>query len=467
MPRSDFSVKLGLSDDQLVSCTSCGLCLPHCPTYRVTGEEYASPRGRLALMSAVNKSRLASQSFVEHMELCVLCLGCETACPAGVPFGQLMEQTREAVAEAAGVSIWRRLGLRLLGRRRLLRFGFVLLGLAQRLGLVRLAQRCGIARGVRLPRIPLWQRSLRRGAAAGAPADAGALPSETVWLFTGCVMDATMRHIHQATRTVLEAAGAKVVPAPSAASCCGALHRHSGRVSQAKKLAARTVLAFTMSAPGGTAPILVNSAGCGAALKDYAALLGTAEAVEFSARVQDVHEWLAGVQACASEQAVGLVPSDQPAALVPSDQAEALVPSDQPAAPVPSDQPTPETRKPKIAVLDPCHLRHAQGAHLSVREVLRPHAEIIELDDEGLCCGAGGAYSLMHPETAAQIGQRKQQAILRSGADTVVVANPGCLLHLEADLRAQGIRICHPLELLAELLAELRHFGAGHPIMKS
>lgn len=428
MPRSDFPIKLKLDEDLLVSCTSCGLCLPHCPTYRVTGEEYASPRGRLALMSAVNKSQQASQSFVEHMELCVLCLGCETACPAGVPFGQLMEQTREAVAETSrrnsGLGLWRRLGLRLLGRRRLLRFGFVLLGLAQRLGLVRLAQRCGIARGVRLPGIPLWQRPLRsRGGASSAAGD-------TVWLYTGCVMDATMRHIHQATRAVLEAAGAKVAFAPAAASCCGALHRHSGQVSQAKKLAGRT-----MAALGGTAPILVNSAGCGAALKDYAKLLGTPQAEAFSARVQDVHEWLAGVQAAAPKLAE------------PAEPAVPAVP-DQPAVPAEPCQPIPETRKPKVAVLDPCHLRHAQGVHLSVREVLRAHAEIIELDDEGLCCGAGGAYSLMHPKTAAEISQRKQQAILRSGAEIVVAANPGCLLHLEGDLRARGIRICHPLELL-------------------
>ena len=423
-----FELNLGLDDQHLNSCIDCGMCLPHCPTYRVTSEEYASPRGRLSLMSAVNQTGVASQSFVEHMELCVLCLGCETACPAGVPFGDLMEQTREALvgaqpqrAKAAGTKLvqlklklaglGQRLALGLLAYPRLLRLSFVVLGVAQRLGLVWLAQRLGLAGKARLPKIPLRQRPLR-------PTPAAASSAEPVWLFTGCVMDATMRATHLAAQTVIEAAGGQVMFPGSGAACCGALQRHAGRRAPAEKLAARTIAAMP-----GTAPILVDSAGCGAALKDYGRLLNTQAARDFSARVLDIHEWLAARQ-----------PSSEP-----------------------SSGPDPASVPPtKVAILDPCHLRHAQQAHESVRQTLQPalaahDMELVELDDQGLCCGAGGAYSLAHPEIAAAIGQRKQQAIERSGAQVVVAANPGCLLHLQADLRKQGIRCCHPVELLTEL----------------
>ena len=443
-----FELNLGLDEQHLNSCIDCGMCLPHCPTYRVTSEEYASPRGRLSLMSAVNQTGMASQSFVEHMELCVLCLGCETACPAGVPFGDLMEQTREALvtaqperAKAAGTKfvqlklrltgLGQRLALGLLAHPRLLRLCFVVLGIAQRLGLVWVAQRLGIAAKARLAKIPLRQRPLR-------PTPAAASSAEPVWLFTGCVMDAAMRATHLAAQTVIEAAGGQVTFPGSGAACCGALQRHAGRRAQAEKLAARTIAAMP-----GTAPILVDSAGCGAALKDYGRLLNTQAAQDFSVRVLDIHEWLATRQpSSGSSTSFGSDPSsdsrpDSPA--VPSTgSASASVP------------PT------KVAILDPCHLRHAQQAHESVRQTLQPalaahDMELVELDDQGLCCGAGGAYSLAYPEIAAAIGQRKQQAIERSGAQVVVAANPGCLLHLQADLRKRGVRCCHPVELLAEL----------------
>ena len=427
-----FELNLGLDDQHLNSCIDCGMCLPHCPTYRVTSEEYASPRGRLSLMSAVNQTGVASQSFVEHMELCVLCLGCETACPAGVPFGDLMEQTREALvgaqperARAAGTKLaqaklklaglGQRLALGLLAHPRLLRLCFVVLGVAQRLGLVWVAQRLGIAGKARWEKIPLRQKPLR-------PTPMAASSAEPVWLFTGCVMDAAMRATHLAAQTVIEAAGGQVIFPGSGAACCGALQRHAGQRAQAEKLAARTIAAMP-----GTAPILVDSAGCGAALKDYGQLLNTQAARDFSARVLDIHEWLATRQ-----------------------------PSSGPAPNSGRHSKTTSTTPTKVAILDPCHLRHAQQAHESVRQTLQPalaahDMELVELDDQGLCCGAGGAYSLAHPEIAAAIGQRKQQAIERSGAQVVVAANPGCLLHLQADLRKRGVRCCHPVELLAEL----------------
>jgi len=528
MPKADhsaaagesptFAIDLKLDDTQLASCIACGLCLPHCPTYRVTNEEYASPRGRLALMSAVNQSASASQSFVEHMEMCVLCLGCETACPAGVPFGQLMEQTREALVDikrqgqrrkepagrkgkgrrrgAVQAGRWQRWSFRLLAHPRLLRLSFVLLGVAQRLGIVRLAQRIGIASHVKLPKIPLWQRSLKRAKSAHAgdretghgqvvhgdtreqtvqgqearweaaseeretASEETALTAETVWLFTGCVMDAMMRHVHLAAQTAVEAVGGQVVLPGAGASCCGALHRHAGLRSQAEKLAFRT-----MSAMPGSAPILVDSAGCGAALKDYGSLLATQEAEAFSARVQDIHEWLA--TKLADGQAGNLGGNGQGGAgRAGSQEAAGQDGSGQESAGQGgAGRGKTEKNSTKVAVLDPCHLRHAQKTHQSVRQVLQtsqtllPHIELVELDDEGLCCGAGGAYSLTHPETAAAIGQRKQEAILRSGAQVVVAANPGCLLHLQEDLQSHKIRICHPIELLSEKVAGRTYAG--------
>ena len=229
----------------------------------------------------------------------------------------------------------------------------------------------------------------------------------TVWLFTGCIMDAAMRDVHHASQKVIEAAGAKVGFPNGQANCCGSLHRHAGLAKDSIKLAHRTMAAFP-----GAAPILVNSAGCGAVLKDYGNILQTEEAHKFSSRVKDIHEWLA-------EQQV-----ESPSV----------------------------TAKPRVAILDPCHLRHAQGAHNSVREALQPFAEIAELDDQGMCCGAGGAYSFTHPEVAIAIRSRKIEAIQRSGASQVAAANPGCILHLREPLQTLGISIVHPVEIINDHL---------------
>lgn len=443
---------LGLDPEQLASCTACGMCLPHCPTYRVTGEEAASPRGRLALMSAVQKSGVAEPSFAAHMELCVLCRGCETACPAGVPFGHLMEQTREALSEQSvktkpsrrprkffqrkignkrqrerprsSSPLWLRFGYKLLPHRRLLRSAVAMGAAAQHLRLV--------PKKLNLPAIPLRQGKLRPSgnpsrsspsstignsnagesnpSRSNTSSDSSGIGSDmgTVWLFTGCIMDAAMRDVHLASQRVLEATGTKVGFPGNKANCCGSLHRHAGLAKDAAKLARRTMQAFP-----GNAPILVNSAGCGAVLKDYGNILQTAEARHFSTRIKDIHEWLA-------EQLIKLSPIA-----------------------------TEASPKPKVAILDPCHLRHAQGIHNSVREALQPCAEIIELDDQGMCCGAGGAYSLTHPEIATAIRTRKIEAIQRSGATQIAAANPGCILHLQNPLQALGITITHPAKIIA------------------
>ncbi len=385
-------MKLDLVDDELATCVSCGLCLPHCPTYRVTGDEALSPRGRIAAMRQVHWNDLAADdAFVHSIETCVVCRGCETACPSGVPFGHLMEATRETLAreQPTFVPRWQRLGLRSLEHHRLLLAGSKVVGVAQRAGLVPTTA----ARRLGLPaKVPVRQAPMR-----GSGADA--------WLFTGCVMDAWLRPVHRAVQRVMEPAGAGVrLPGPKA-SCCGALHGHAGLGADARRLAGRTMSAFP-----GNAPIVVDSAGCGAQMKDYGRILGTAEARAFSARVGDVHEWLA----------------------------ERL------------DRLPPPRRqiKGRVAIQDPCHLRHVQRAHEPVRAVLAPYADVVELDDEGLCCGAGGAYASVQPELAGAIRERKRAAIERSGATIVASANPGCALHLASVLQPLGIDVVHPIELV-------------------
>lgn len=378
-------MKLHLDDDALATCVGCGLCLPHCPTFRVTGEEALSPRGRIAAMRGVHfNGDEVSDDFVRFMETCVQCRGCEPACPSGVQFGQLMEGTRHTLAEQKRMTPWwQRLGFKVLGHHRLLLAGSTLLALGQRLHLV--PKRAG------LPRLPL-----RRGT---PPAATGT----DAWLFTGCVMDAWQRQTHRNTATVLAAAGVSCRQPTVGGDCCGALHTHAGLTDEAKRLAERV-----MRSMPGDAPIVVNSAGCGAALKDYAHLLDTDAARAFSARVRDVNEFVAPL--------VDRLPVRR--------------------------------RLGTVTVQDPCHLRHVQRAHLPVRTVLGAVADVVELDDEGLCCGAGGAYSALQPELAAQIRERKLAAIERAGANAVASANPGCAYHLAA----AGVNVKHPMDLVAEAL---------------
>lgn len=383
-------MRLSLSDDELSTCVGCGLCLPHCPTFRVTGEEARSPRGRIAAMRAVQwEGAPVTAELVDFMTTCVQCRGCEPACPSGVPFGRLMEGTRAALAAGHRTTPrWQRLGYRVLGSHRLLLSGSTALAIAQRLHLV--------PARLELPRLPL-----RRPPAVPSSGD-------DVWLFTGCVMDAWMRPVHHAAAGVVAATGAGIAVPGRGGDCCGALHVHAGLTEAARALAERV-----MGSMPGEAPVLVDSAGCGAAMKDYGHLLATPEAIRFSARVMDVHEWVAA-------------------------HLDRL--------------PTPRRRLGPVIVQDPCHLRHVQRVHGAVRTVLAHVAEVVELDDDGLCCGAGGVYSVLEPTMAAAIRERKLAAIgraaTRHGAAVVASANPGCAMHLAA----AGVSVRHPMELVAEAL---------------
>ncbi|MDP6979105.1 MAG: (Fe-S)-binding protein [Myxococcota bacterium] len=383
------SLRLGIDPDALNKCVQCGLCLPHCPTFRATGDESFSPRGRIALMRAVQNDGAPITRDVERaFETCVQCRGCETNCPSQVPYGELIEPTREALAQR---SRWRS------------RLFETLLGFLARPAWLR----AGAGTAVALRRMGLVPRRLgvpENTADSNAPIPA---TGDDVFLFTGCIMDAWQRDVHDAATRVLSAAGVGVQATGDAAPCCGALHRHAGLSSTSETHAEHVIRALSTD----DRPILVDSAGCGAAMKEYGQWLGTEEARAFSARVFDIHEWL-------------------------SEQLDRL--------------PRVEPLDVKLAVQDPCHLRHVQKVHLATRTALAPFVrELVELDDEGLCCGAGGIYFVLEPELAGTIRERKCGAIERAGADVVVSANPGCSMHLAA----AGLEVCHPMQIIDRALA--------------
>jgi glycolate oxidase iron-sulfur subunit len=257
-----------------------------------------------------------------------------------------------------------------------------------------LAQRLGFGPALRrrnLPRLPLRRPAL-------APT------GDDVVLVTGSVMDAVQRDVHAAAVRVLTASGVGVALAPGA-GCCGALAVHAGLEDLARRQAEHLMRSLPPDRP-----VLVDAAGCGAALKDVGHLLPTDEARAFAARVQDVSEYLA-------------------------DRLDRLPPGRGP--------------RPVVAVQDPCHLRHAQRAHRAVHRLLAPYADVVELDDEGLCCGAGGSYALLRAREAAAVRARKLAAVERSGAPAVVSANPGCSLHLQA----AGLTVLHPVQVVDEQIA--------------
>ncbi len=384
------TLHLGIDPDALNKCVQCGLCLPHCPTFRATGDESFSPRGRIALMRAVqNDGAPITNEVLRAFDSCVQCRGCESNCPSQVPYGELIEPTRAMLARR---SRWRsRLFetlLGVLGRPSWLRAGAGTAVALRRMGLV--PRRLGVPKTAADSRNPI-------------PAT-----GNDVYLFTGCIMDAWQRDVHDAAARVLAAAGVGVTPTGGAAPCCGALHRHAGLTETSESHALQVVQALS----GDDRPILVDSAGCGAAMKEYGQWLGTDEAKTFSARVFDVQEWLS--------ERLDRLPRVEPLDL-------------------------------RLAVQDPCHLRHVQKVHLATRTALAPFVrELVELDDEGLCCGAGGIYFVLEPELAGTIRDRKRGAVERAGADALVSANPGCSMHLAA----AGLEVCHPMQIIDRALAQ-------------
>ncbi|MDX1691035.1 MAG: (Fe-S)-binding protein [Acidimicrobiia bacterium] len=398
-----FTTPLAPTGPELDACIHCGLCLPHCPTFRLTGDEAASPRGRLAAMSAV-KDGIAGidATFEEMMGFCLGCRACEAVCPSLVPYGRALEGARAEVAAAGRGSRLRRL---LLGRILPLRWvvRLVTLGatLLQRLAATRwLPGRLG--RGLAGLRSLRWRRSSTIGT------DLAAVGEEigTAALLAGCVMDPWFADVHGATITVLRRAGYRVV-VPEGQTCCGALAAHDGAADAAARLARRTVAAFA-----GADLVVADAAGCGAHLKDYEHWAAGGD--EFAGRVRDVTEVVA--------EAIH----------------DGRLPTFEGAEPV--------------AVQDPCHLRHAQRVTAAPRTVVSAAGHpVVELDPDGICCGAAGVYSMLRPGTADQLGTRKADIVRSRGVATVASANPGCEMQLRSHLDADH-EVVHPVELYARAL---------------
>jgi glycolate oxidase iron-sulfur subunit len=402
----------------ILDCMHCGICLPQCPSYQVLEQEMDSPRGRIYLMRAAAEGRIGlGANFVTHMDRCLGCRACETACPAGVPFGRLLEETRGQIERQVG----RPLARRLLGRLVLgvfpdpgrLRGALRLLRLYQRSGLQRAVRATGLLG--RLPRLEAMDRLLPSLAAERVGLDRAEWPAEgpargTVALLAGCVGGALFPEVNRATAELLARAGYRVV-VPPAQRCCGALHLHWGDRAGARDLARANLAALA-----GADWVVTNAAGCGAALRDYGHLLGEAPAAALASRVRDVSELLA----------------------------EALP---APRHPLPL----------RVTYHEPCHLAHGQRVRTAPRRLLQaiPGLELVELEEADLCCGSAGVYNLLEPGIASRLLARKLERIAATGATVVASGNPGCLLQLRVGLVQRGlpIRACHPVELLAWSLA--------------
>lgn len=396
-----------------LDCVHCGLCLHVCPTYLETGSEVSSPRGRVFLMRGVAEGRFPLAGVLaEQAYQCLGCRACETACPSGVRYGAMVERVRAEVERAGlrtGIARWiERYALReLVPHPRRLARAFDLLALAERLRLDRLLLAL-MPRSVRetrqlVPAVP------PRHERAELPEFVGAHGERRgrVGFLVGCVMPQLFGAVNAATVRVLAANGFDVV-VPRDQGCCGALHAHAGDAAFAAELARRNARAF---AAAGVDAVVVNSAGCGAAMRDAVDWLpGEGEALASS--VRDVSEWL---------DAAGL--------RAPEGRVEARVCYD-----------------------DPCHLLHAQGVGAAPRKLLEqiPGLRLLAHDDPGACCGAAGIYNLTHRSMARAVLERKMRALAALDPDLIASGNPGCIMQLRAGARRAGLRarVVHPIELL-------------------
>jgi glycolate oxidase iron-sulfur subunit len=402
----------GPSLDELRKCVHCGICLPQCPTYRVLGEEMDSPRGRIYLMRAVAEGRAAlTENFARHMDLCLGCRACETACPSGVAFGSLLEATRAQLRRARPASRTRRL-------ERLVfalfphpdRMGWALSALRayQRRGLQTLVRNSGLLRtfprlaGMEalLPQVPepaaLPEVTPARGARRGR-----------VGLLTGCVQRHLFPAVHRDTIRLLSLAGYEVV-VPTAQPCCGALDLHAGRLDAYRERADALARAF----PDDLDVVVTSAAGCGSTMRAY----GHGPAVALAARrlaerTRDVTEVLVDAE-------------------LPLGELDATV-----------------------TYHDACHLAHGQRVRVPPRALLGriPGLRLVELKDSDLCCGSAGVYNLLEPEMADRLLGMKIERIIETGARIVAAGNPGCALQIAKGARLRGLdlEVRHPVELLA------------------
>ncbi len=392
------------------ACVHCGFCLQSCPTYLAVEDENDGPRGRIVLMRSIFDGTLPvdDADVGTHIDRCLGCRGCETVCPSGVPYGQLLEATRATLRRARPAPAVARMMLAVFARPRLLRAamaaGRFLRSARVAAVLSHLPGRIGFAFAMLdSTRAPF----ARRGYAAPAVPTRG-----TVVLLDGCVMEGLYAETNRATARVLTANGYVVVAAPGQ-HCCGALHAHAGDLEGARRLARANVVAFERAMPDHVA---VNSAGCGAMCREYGQLLAddpewAARAAAVAARVRDVSELLADA---------GPVPARGVAA--------------------------------RVAYDAPCHLLHAQRVADAPLRVLGAIAdlELVPLADAEQCCGSAGIYGLLQPAMSAAVLAPKLRSVAAAGVQYVATGNPGCLMQIGAGMRRGGVsgRAVHPVDLL-------------------
>ena len=392
------------------TCVHCGFCLQACPTYVNLEDENDSPRGRIVLMRAAVEGEipLDDPSLQTHIDRCLGCRACETACPSGVPYGQLLEATRATLREVRPTPLLGRLVLGVFAKKALLRVMLIASRIIRATRLPSLAASMGGRLGfasamLASTRLPLPEREYDFGMEGTRGA---------VALLEGCVMSGLFARTNRATRRTLRANDYRVRGAPNQA-CCGALHAHAGDLETARTLARQNVEAFEKS---GTEFIGVNAAGCGAMMKEYGHLLGddphwADRAAAMAARVRDVSELLAAA-------------------------------GPRPGAPLPL----------RVTYDAPCHLLHAQRVVAPPLAVLRaiPELTLLPLTDSEQCCGAAGIYNLLEPATSNAVLAPKLRHIASTGADWVATGNPGCLMQIGAGLRLAHARAraVHPIDLL-------------------
>ncbi len=406
--------------DLIDKCVHCGFCLQTCPTYLLWGEEMDSPRGRIYLMSLAADGKIGmNQTLVQHMDRCLGCMACMTACPSAVPYGKLIEATRAQIERnyrrSSAAKLGRNLIFGVFTNPGLLRILAVPLWIYQKTGLQSLVRATGLVkilpRRLRsmeslLPQISLHSGLSERTAPAGEK-------RRRVGLVLGCVQRVFLDRVNAATARVLAAEGCEVI-APDSQPCCGALMVHAGEERQALDLARRMIDTFERAEVD---TIVINAAGCGSNIKDYGYLLRddpryAERAKAFSAKCKDISEVLAELKPQARRNPLKL----------------------------------------KVAMHDSCHLLHAQGIKSQPRAVLAtiPGLQVVEIPEAPICCGSAGIYNLVQPDTAEELGDRKARNVLSTAPDVVTTGNPGCLFQIQRGLERAGQKtpVLHMIELL-------------------
>jgi len=413
------------SQADLDRCVHCGLCLNSCPTYRELGLEMDSPRGRIYQMVKIAAGELpAGPSYVDHINLCLGCRACETACPSGVSYGRMLEAARAGIESVVRRPAWARLARRfvfgsLLQSPTLLRLAGFALWVYQRSGLQKLVRATGV-----LKLFGNLERIEKLAPEAQFPSFfrhyGKVFPAEgerryRVAFLGGCIANVTFARLNEATVRVLRANGCEVC-VPADQTCCGALHAHSGLLEKARELARRNIDAL---GGAGYDAIITNAAGCGSMLKEYPELLAgdaryAERAREFASRVKDISEFLASIEWNRNLGPVPLTATYQ----------------------------------------DSCHLLHGQKIRAEPRKLLAavPGLELREMMSPDTCCGSAGIYNVVQNEMSMAILEKKMEDINRTGAEVVVTANPGCLLQLRAGaaLHGRNQRVVHVVEILDE-----------------